>query len=118
MNIELQKMVEGELQRRFEKSFQKVIRNLQDLTTPYKPVREITIRMKFTQNENRDDVTCAISVTEKLSEQAPAKTFFAVSRDADGYLYAEEYGIQVPGQIGFEVDPETGEVQTNLRVVN
>lgn len=118
MNIELQKMVEGEIQKRFDKAFKRVIYNLQDLSTSYKPTREITIKMKFTQNENRDDVTCTISVTEKLSEQSPAKTFFAVNRDTDGYLYAEEYGAQVPGQMGFDVDKETGEVHTSLRVVN
>ena len=41
----------NEIQKRFDKAFKRVIYNLQDLSTSYKPTREITIKMKFTQNE-------------------------------------------------------------------
>lgn len=61
-NVKLQEIVGGALQEQFEKSFEKVIENLQNPNTPYKNSREINIKLKFTQNEARDDVHCAVLV--------------------------------------------------------
>lgn len=124
--ISLQEIAGGALHEQFNKAFEKVVENLQNPNTPYKNTREITIKLKFTQNEKRDDVTCAVLVTEKLAPQAPTATSFAVGKDLKtGSLYAEEYGKQVRGQMGFddvqphtetvngmEVDTETGEVKS------
>lgn len=117
-NVDLRELVGGALQEQFGKAFEKVIENLQNPNTPYKNTREITIKLKFTQNERRDDVKCGISVTEKLAAQAPIETGFAVGKDLrTGELYAEEYGKQLKGQTSFddiEVDPSTGEVVGEL----
>ncbi len=127
--VELQELVGGALQEKFNKSFEKVIDNLQDLNTPYKNKREITIKLKFTQNEVRDDVTCEVDVTEKLAPQAGMKTSFAIGKNLEtGEVFAEEYGKQIKGQMNLEdykpqqkaepsqvivgevVDTETGEI--------
>ena len=106
----------GGLQEQFSKSFDRVIENLSDPNTGYKEARKITIELKFTQNEGRDDVSCAVSVKEKLAAQAPMQTAFAVGKNLKtGEMYAEEYGrhSQLKGQITTDdmaVDPETGEV--------
>ena len=124
-NVELKELVGGALQEQFGKSFEKVVENLQNPNTPYKNSREITIKLKFTQNEKRDDVKCAVQVSEKLAPQAPMETAFAIGKDLKtGELYAEEYGKQIRGQMsiddyekeqsqvisGKEVDTETGEI--------
>lgn len=118
--IELKELVGGALQEQFAKSFEKVIENLQNPNTPYKVNREITIKLKFSQNEKRDDVKCGILVAEKLAPQSPMETGFAIGTDLKtGQLYAIEYGKQVKGQIsmnevieapGEKVDQETGEI--------
>ena len=121
--IELRELVGGALQEQFAKSFERVVENLQNPNTPYKLKREINIKLKFEQNEHRDDVKCGILVTEKLAPQAPMETGFAVGRDLrTGEIYAVEYGKQVRGQMSFddvretqvidgdEVDVETGEI--------
>lgn len=114
--VELKELASGALQEQFGKSFEKVIENLQNPNTPYKNTREIVIKLKFTQNEQRDDVKCGIQVTEKLAAQAPTETSFAIGKDLKtGELYAEEYGRQVKGQTTFDdidVDQETGEVKS------
>lgn len=115
--IELRDLVGGALQAQFAKSFEKVIENLQNPNTPYKNSREIVIKLKFLQNEARDDVKCGIQVNEKLAPQAPMETSFSVGTDLKtGEVYAIEYGKQVAGQMNMQellkddVDPETGEV--------
>jgi len=117
-NIELKELVGGALQEQFSKAFERVVENLQNPNTPYKNSREITIKLKFTQNEQRDDVKCGISVSEKLAAQSPMETAFAIGKDlTTGELYAEEYGKQIRGQLSINdvmseevVDPETGEI--------
>lgn len=114
--VSLEQMVGGALQEQFGKSFDRVIENLADPNTPFKTARKITIELKFTQNEARDDVSCAVSVSEKLAAQAPMQTAFMVGKNLKtGEMYAEEYGRHnhLKGQTTFDdmdVDPETGEV--------
>lgn len=110
--IELKELVGGALQEQFAKSFEKVIENLLNPNTPYKNTREIAIKLKFRQNEHRDDVKVDISVAEKLAAQAPMQTGFAIGKNLqNGALYAEEYGKQIRGQMSIsDVQPQPGEV--------
>ncbi len=125
MKIDLKDMVGGALQQKFQHSFDRVLENLQDVNTPYKDKREITITMKFVQNEARDNVLCDIAVKEKLAMQGGLTTQFAMGKDlTTGEIVAEEYGKQLKGQLStddikaFEnmakVDLETGEVMEDV----
>ena len=114
--VSLEQIMGGGLQEQFSKSFDRVIENLADPNTGFKEARKITIELKFTQNEARDDVSCAVSVKEKLAAQAPMQTAFVVCKNLKtGEMYAEEYGRHnhLKGQITvdeLDVDPNTGEV--------
>ena len=114
--VSLEEILGGGLQEQFGKSFDKVIANLADPNTAFKPARKITIELKFTQNEARDDVSCAVSVKEKLEAQAPMSTAFMIGKNLKtGEMYAEEYGRHnhLKGQTTIDemnVDPDTGEV--------
>lgn len=111
--VELQNLVGGQLQEKFEYAFEKVLENLQDPNTSFKVKRGITIKLDFVQNEKRDDVLVSVDVSEKLAPQAGMKTSFSIGKDLQtGEIYAEEYGKQIKGQMNlFDImDPETGEV--------
>ena len=124
--VELQELVGGALQEKFNKSFERVVENLQDVNTSFKNKRRITIQLDFTQNEARDDVHVDVAVVEKLAPQAPMKTSFAIGKDLkSGELYAEEYGKQIKGQMNLndlaaerEVDTETGEIKEQGKIVD
>lgn len=114
--VSLDQIMGGGLSEQFGKAFDRVIENLADPNTSFKEARKITIELKFTQNEVRDDVSCAVSVKEKLAAQAPMQTAFMVGKNLKtGEMYAEEYGRHnhLKGQTTFDdmnVDPDTGEV--------
>lgn len=118
--IELAALIGGALQEQFARSFENVLENLQNPNTSFKTPREINIKLKFTQSEKRDDMKCAILVSEKLAPQAPIETSFAIGRNLrTGELFAEEYGVQLKMPLedqtlevdaDIEVDTETGEV--------
>lgn len=119
-SIELAELIGGALQEQFARSFENVLENLQNPNTSFKTAREINIKLKFTQSEKRDDMKCAILVSEKLAPQAPMETSFAIGRNLrTGELFAEEYGVQLKMPLedqtlemdaDVEVDTETGEV--------
>lgn len=114
--VSLEQIMGGGLQEQFGKSFDRVIENLADPNTSFKEARKITIELKFTQNEGRDDVSCAVSVKEKLAAQAPMQTAFVVGKNLKtGEMFAEEYGRhnRLNGQMSVDemaVDPDTGEI--------
>ena len=128
--INLQEIVGGQLQAKFERSFEKVIENLQDPNTSFKVKRGITIKLDFTQNEDRDDVSVSVMISEKLASQQDMNTKFYIGKDLKTEeVFAEEYGKQVRGQMNFNdvlekeqkaqeqiidgktVDTETGEIK-------
>lgn len=121
--VELGALIGGALQEKFSKSFERVVENLLDQNTPFKDKRSITIKLVFEQNEDRDDVSVKIDISEKLAAQSGMRTSFSIGKDLrTEAIFAEEYGKQVKGQyvIGsvqpekgvgeIRVDPDTGEV--------
>lgn len=110
----------GSLAEKTNIALKQVIENLLDVNTPYKDKRKITIEIGFTQNEERDDVSVAVTVKTKLASTSPTKTNMAIGKDLrTGEIMAEEYGKQIRGQLSFsdlntpempeDCDPETGE---------
>jgi hypothetical protein len=120
--VELQSLVGGALQEKFGKAFERVIENLQDQNTSFKVKRGITIKLTFDQNEDRDDVSVSVDVSEKLAPQSGMKTSFMIGKDLKtGEVYAEEYGKQIKGQMSlkdYEVAPATPVQQISNDVVN
>ena len=69
--VNLKDITDGALQEKFQTALQEVFCNMQDPNTPWKNKREIVIKLKFVQNEDRDDVSCEISVEKKLAQTKP-----------------------------------------------
>lgn len=111
MKVSLNELAGGGLQEQFDKAFERVIENLADPNTSYKEARKITITLKFTQTEQRDDVSVMLTVAEKLAAQAQTKTAFAIGKDLKtGKVYAEEYGKNQMTIKDLGVNTSTGEV--------
>lgn len=109
--VSLEEIAGGALQEQFGKAFERVVDNLADPNTSFKEARKITITLKFTQNEQRDDVACDVLVTEKLAAQSATRTAFAVGKNLrTGEMFAEEYGRNQMSIDNLNVDTETGEV--------
>ena len=103
--LDLQNIAGGALQEKADEAMRKVLENMQDPNTPWKVKRQITIKIAFTQNEERDDTAVDLSVETKLAPVSPVRTRMAIGRDLkDGKTYAEEYGRQLKGQMSLELE--------------
>lgn len=132
--VKLEELVDGGLQEKFGTALNSVVENMQDPNTPWKNKRAITIKLTFEQNENRDDTSVNISVETKLAPVKPIVTRMAIGKDLKtGKVYAQEYGNSIRGQMAFSpnpikpnelivdgkiVDPETGEIKEEPKVVD
>lgn len=114
----------------------RVLENMQDPNTPWKVKRNISIKIGFVQNEERDDTAVELSIDTKLAPVSPIVTRMSIGTDLrTGQVYAEEYGKQVRGQMSLDlerpesvqtigdkvVDTETGEIigeKGNKEVIN
>lgn len=126
--LKLEDIAGGALQEKANAAMKKILENLQDPNTPWKNKRSITIKLSFTQNEDRDDTAVELSVDTKLAPVSPVVTRMAIGKDLNtGETYAQEYGKQIRGQMSLDlgrqgtvqigsdtVDTETGEVIANV----
>lgn len=95
-DFKLSTLAGGALDEQFGNSVKKVLHNLRDVNTPYKKSREINIKLKFTQNEQRDNVQIDVLVSEKLAAANPIETQMYVDQDLrTGEIYTQEYGHEV-----------------------
>ncbi len=101
--IRLGEVAGGALQEIAQEAIADVVANMQDVNTPWKPMRMVTIKLKLTQNEDRDDATMQISVEKKTAAVKPVEKKFSMGKDLrDGSIYMEEYGPQIKGQMSFD----------------
>ena len=126
----------GALQEKVNEAMNRVLENMQDPNTPWKVKRNISIKIGFVQNEERDDTAVELSIDTKLAPVSPIVTRMSIGTDLrTGQVYAEEYGKQVRGQMSLDlerpesvqtigdkvVDTETGEIigeKGNKEVIN
>lgn len=134
--LSLNDIAGGALQEKVNEAMNRVLENMQDPNTPWKVKRNISIKIGFTQNEERDDTAVELSIDTKLAPVSPIVTRMSIGTDLrTGQVYAEEYGKQVRGQMSLDleqpdtvqtigdkvVDTETGEIigeKGNKEVIN
>lgn len=103
MNIDLSKFGGGALQARFNREFEKAVKNMKDPNTPYKEARKVTITLTLKQDEDRKTCVATCDVRSKLAEAKSFDSNFAIGQDLKtGEFIAKEYGTQIPGQMSLE----------------
>lgn len=101
--INLKEVAGGALQEIAAEAIADVVANMQDPNTPWKAKRMVTIKLGFTQNEDRNDATMQISVEKKTAPVKPVETKFSIGKDLrSGEVFMEEYGPQIRGQMTLE----------------
>lgn len=113
--LKLEEFMGGALQEKANAAMQRVLENMQDPNTPYKVKRGITIKIGFTQNEDRDDAVVEMSVETKLAPSSPVRTMMVIGKDLEtGETYAQEYGKQIRGQMSLDLDPPVKKIGGDL----
>lgn len=120
MNVDLNTIGNGGLQARFNREFEKVVKNMKDPNTPYREARKITITLTLKQDEDRNTCVCTCDVNSKLAKSKSFDTNFGIGQDLkNGQYIAKEYGTQIPGQLGLDdVSEAAGDEGSNVKNFN
>lgn len=103
MHVDLGSIGGGALQERFDREFEKVVKNMKDPNTSYKEARKVVVTLTLRQDEDRNTSVCTCEVQSKLAKARSFDTNFGIGRDlkTDQY-FVKEYGTQIPGQMNIE----------------
>lgn len=100
-------MARGGVVERIDMEMGRVLENIQDLNTEPGKARQITIKVTFKPDNNRENIKVSYTVQSSLAPAAPIETsLFAGIQNQQ--LYAVENVPQVPGQMamnGNEQEP-------------
>ncbi|WP_336078552.1 replication terminator protein [Paenibacillus sp. 203] len=129
--VELSKLVQGGLQEKFNKEWDRVMKNIDDPNTSATAARSITITVNLKPDAKRKTINSTVATKSTIAPDNPLDTTFILGTDNAGNVVAKEliFGEEdqsffdnegtVRTGTGEEVDPETGELKSSTgNVVN
>lgn len=95
----LDELMDGGVSQLFGSELRRVWANIFDPNTSPGEKREITLKIAFKPNKNRDAAEMSASVTAKLAAHEPLSQTVMMHQCDDGSIVVTEQTHQVPGQI-------------------
>ncbi|WP_342419837.1 replication terminator protein [Paenibacillus sp. FSL H8-0168] len=129
--VELSKLVQGGLQEKFNKEWDRVMKNIDDPNTSATAARSITITVNLKPDAKRKTINSTVATKSTIAPDNPLDTTFIMGTDNAGNVVAKEliFGEEdqaffdnegtVRTGTGEEVDKVTGEIKPDSgNVVN
>lgn len=99
IHLPLGQLANGAIQAKLDYQLQKIFDNIHDKNTDAEAKREITIKLVFEPDKNRQTVSVDSSFKMKLADIEGVSTLVITDRDvATGYIEAKELKSKVVGQ--------------------
>lgn len=95
----LDQLMDGGVSEQFTSELQRIWTNMFDPNTNPKTKREITLKIGFVPNKNRDAAEMTASVTSKLAAREPLSQTVMMMQHDDGSVTVTEQTRQIAGQI-------------------
>ena len=108
--IDLNQFASGALAERANQAIKKVLENIKDPNTDYKPKRKVTIELTFVSDEAREMTQVSVIAKTKLAPAMPVSSIILIDSDKNGDVLGTEFRKQIPGQQAIVVNKETGEI--------
>ena len=126
--LNIANIARGSLLKRADVEIETVLKNILDKNTDWRKARKVTLELSFKPaDETRENVYVDLKAKSTVQPYNPVTTQIFVGTNGEGQVMAEEYirnkGV-IPGQTGFQVDTDTGEIvepsdsKTGRKIVN
>ena len=94
IRLTIENLYGGVVRERLAQELEKVLANIADINTTAKKPRTITLKLKFSPNEQRNIAAVQIACSSALQPVEPTETSVSMGMDIKtGELYAEEIGF-------------------------
>ena len=94
--IRLDSLMKGALEQKFQYELDKISENIADPNTESKAVREITIKIKFNVNEERDQIGTTASISSKLAPIKDSAQILSFAQQNGKYGLFHETSKDIP----------------------
>ncbi|MBE7897279.1 replication terminator protein [Paenibacillus polymyxa] len=122
--IELSRLVQGGVQEKFNKEWDRVMRNIDDPNTSATAARSITITVNLKPDAKRKKINTNVTTKSTIAPDNPLETTFIMGTDNAGNVVAQELLFGDEDQTFFDnegtvrtgtgetIDQDTGEIKS------
>lgn len=88
----------GAVEERFQQELEKVLKNMMDPNTEHKAARQLTVKLTFKTNEERQFSSVDFSIVPKMAPVKNIQTAIIMGEDMEGKVVTSEILKQAKGQ--------------------
>ena len=107
IDFNISELADGAVQEKIDQEVRKIVANILDVNTAFKPTRKLIIDVEFSSDSTRQVIETNVTVKSKLQPSESVSTLMMGGRDDSGYIHAAELKSNAPGQMFFDANDST-----------
>ena len=107
IDFNISELAEGAVQEKIDQEVRKIVANILDVNTAFKPSRKLIIDVEFSSDSTRQVIETNVTVKSKLQPSESVSALMMAGRDDSGYIHAAELKSSEPGQMYFDANDST-----------
>ena len=107
IDFNISELAEGAVQEKIDQEVRKIVANILDVNTAFKPSRKLIIDVEFSSDSTRQVIETNVTVKSKIQPSESVSTLMMAGRNDAGYIQAAELKSSAPGQMFFDANDST-----------
>ena len=88
IDFNISELAEGAVQEKIDQEVRKIVANILDVNTAFKPSRKLIIDVEFSSDSTRQVIETNVTVKSKLQPSESVSALMMAGRDDSGYIHA------------------------------
>lgn len=107
IDFNISELAEGAVQEKIDQEVRKIVANILDVNTAFKPSRKLIIDVEFSSDSTRQVFETNVTIKSKLQPSESVSALMMAGRDDSGRIHAAELKSSAPGQMFFDANDST-----------
>ena len=107
IDFNISERADGAVQEKIDQEVRKIVANILDVNTAFKPTRKLIIDVEFSSDSTRQVIETNVTVKSKIQPSESVSTLMMAGRNDSGYIQAAELKSNAPGQMFFDANDST-----------
>ena len=116
IDFNISELAEGAVQEKIDQEVRKIVANILDVNTAFKPSRKLIIDVEFSSDSTRQVIETNVTVKSKLQPSESVSALMMAGRGDSGYIHAAELKSSAPGQMYFDANDSTLKTDVGIPV--
>ena len=116
IDFNISELAEGAVQEKIDQEVRKIVANILDVNTAFKPSRKLIIDVEFSSDSTRQVIETNVTVKSKLQPSESVSALMMAGRDDSVYIHAAELKSSAPGQMYFDANDSTLKTDVGIPV--